>query len=101
MSEFLYRVGDEYEGHAVGASRFIKEVMSAGGKVTVIGKRVVITSLPEQDFAEPEPVVEELIVPEEPAIEIDEVHVPKRRGRSRKTEETAEEIEEDSSDELE
>lgn len=46
MSEFLYEVGDEFEGSPIQQSRFITEVLQNGGLVGIDGNIVRILYLP-------------------------------------------------------
>lgn len=46
MSEFLYEVGDEFEGSPILASRFISEVQAVGGVIEIDGSLVRIVYLP-------------------------------------------------------
>lgn len=46
MSEFLYVVGDEYEGSPILQSKFISEVLAVGGLVEIEGNIVRIIYLP-------------------------------------------------------
>lgn len=46
MSEFLYEVGDEFEGSPIQQSRFIAEVLQHGGLVGIDGNIVRILYLP-------------------------------------------------------
>lgn len=109
MSEFLYEVGDEYEGSPIQQSRFISEVLTHGGLVGIDGNIVRILYLPgkgsifdDEPAPAPEPVVEEVVeaVEEiapapEPEVEVFENEggaveeapkpAPKRAGRPRKS----------------
>lgn len=114
--DFLLEVGDEFEGSSSEATRFISEVKAVGGSVKILGKRVIITDLPdhlkkknrvqpvvktvapkveksEEEFKVEEPKVEESKV-EETAEEITEEVKPKRRRSRKFLTEEAEETEE-------
>lgn len=83
MSEFLYEVGDEYEGSPILASKFLSEVMAVGGLVEIDGSIVRIIYLPasvhgKEEIIEKyqEPVVEaveEVVETPEPVIEDDDI----------------------------
>jgi len=108
MSEFLYEVGDSFEGGPIEIQRYIHEILSVGGRFSYAGNVVTITELPgkpvvapvEEPKVEktvtvkefpaeaPEPVVpeaEELVEATKEAIEEADKEAPKPRGRRAKT----------------
>lgn len=106
MSDFLYEVGDEFEGGPIELQKYIHAILSVGGEFKYEGDTVTIVALPGKEakvasefphpveevvIPAPEPVIEEPIVEEapEPVVEepapVEEAPAPKPKGRPRKT----------------
>ena len=97
--EFLYEVGDEFEGSPAGATKFIKLITTNGGLVEVDGSIVRVIWLPPKPEAEkpkaepksepkPEPKPEPVQAVE--VVEEKDEEAPKRRGRPKKEDEEQE-----------